>query len=355
MRWSAIRRELAREVLSGTTRALSMLLVAGCLLAVLLGAELAVTRGVLQDAERFRAAGGSTIVMNLPGGVDAARCERLAAVPGVRAAGALRADAQRPLTASALPGAPLPRFHTTPGLPALLGARGADGGGVVLSRDAARALGVAAGDTVASAEGPVRIAAEYDYPDDGRRPGLGYAVLVPAPAQGAFDECWLDAWPPLEDARSLLLFTANGRSEVPPEFSQLNSTLGLEFDGAAEFAGRASLAAAPLAFLAFALVGGASVRIRRLQLAAARHYGVRPAEQTAMLLLGAGVWIAPPACLGVSAGLLASALTPVEGRELLLVVACRVVLAACGGALAGVVLQAALIRERHLFRYFKDR
>lgn len=43
--------------------------------------------------------------------------------------------------------------------------------------------------------GAVRVAGTFASPDDGRVSGFGYTALVPASANGIFDQCWIEVWP----------------------------------------------------------------------------------------------------------------------------------------------------------------
>jgi hypothetical protein len=143
----------------------------------------------------------------------------------------------------------------------------------------------------------------------------------------------------------------------PPVLGQLNTTLGRQFDGAAQFAVRPFRLVGSLSALAAAVLGFAAIRSRRLELAAAQHLGVTHMTQIRQMLLETACWVGLACALVLPLLSLASnhlaALSTDQPAMLMLAV--RSTLSSAFGALAGAAAQAALIREHHLFRYFKHR
>ena len=260
---------------------------------------------------------------------------------------------------SSLPNAPLNAFEVSSGFSSLLEILQGDSRGLLLSKEASEALGVKAGKSLVLEQGHGTVHAVYDWPDDGRRGGFGYAALLPVPSEIAFDECWVNAWPHPKQLADLLLNTRlqtpEGSSEDKPTISQLNSTLGTTFDGQARYDSRPTRFAPLLSFVTAFLVGWASVRWRRLEIASAIHARVSKQALAAMLLIEIG------ACLLVVTLLAASVTTigtfgiededrmPIYGQALGILTATII------GAVLGVLLSLMGTRERHLFRYFKDR
>lgn len=104
------------------------------------------------------------------------------------------------------------------------------------------------------------------------------------------------------------------------------------------------------------VLGVASVRTRRLELASARHAGVRAdalALQTGIETTG---WVLAGTLLATPVVYLAAS-TGLEGvdTQSLWVLGLRTVAAGAGACIVGAVLTTLGTRERHLFRYFKQR
>ncbi|WP_147440374.1 hypothetical protein [Mycetocola tolaasinivorans] len=200
--------------------------------------------------------------------------------------------------------------------------------------------------------------AVFPFPDDGRKPGLGYTVLAPVSDRGTpFDECWIEVWPQAEPVAAHLRSTliSDGDAQTRPQLSQLNSRLGQSFPGERLFVERITEFAAPIAGLAGVVIGFAMVRMRRLELASARHSGVTPATQT-LILLGEALVPALVSVLVTAATVmlvtgLPGTLDPAALRGL----SARVCLTLVPALLLGVITGALTTREKHLFRYFKAR
>jgi len=346
--------EAWRDVTSGTTHAVRYGLALLALVVLLVGADLAAVRDLGDRARAFQAAGAATVTVTAPGAVDGAACDALAEVPGVRASGALRA-VDVAVVAIALPGAPLAAYDVTPGLADVLHARGERGAGVLLPDEAARTLGRVAGDELATTSGPAHVRATYAWPDDGRRRGFAHAVLVPTPATTAFDECWVDAWPLTDDTWSLAQLAVDRTTspDVSAELGRVNTTLGTTFDGATLFDARLTRHAGLVALVVGAVLGAISVRARRLELASAQHAGVRRRDQHVQLFLESLAWTVPPVL--VTAALVVPACHGRPDEATAYVLAARTGLAAALGALLAVQAATALVREDHLFTYFRNR
>ena len=355
MRLRAILREVWRNVTTGTTRSVLLTSVLGAVCLVLLGADLLAVRSIENAGAAFREAGGSTMTIVASGRVDGARCEALGRISGVRAAGAL-ALPQEKVTASSLPGAPLPAGYATDGFLSVVHADVDRGGGIVLSQDAASTLGRARGGVLETTDGSTRVAGTFPYPVDGRRSGLGYLAVLPGGDRAVFDECWVDAWPQDERLRTLLFTTlspAADESTDDPVVGQLNASLGATFDGHARFADRITRFSGVVAGVFALLLAFVAVRARRVELAAALHDGVRAPDLWSMALLEATSWVVPPLVVCLAMALL---VLGADGDLLLAaVLGARVAIPAGLGALLGTMVGLAATRERHLFLYSKDR
>jgi hypothetical protein len=351
----AILSEAGRNITSGTTRALLF----GILLAVITaGLAIADTRSIVdieQRAAGFVAAGASVRKMVAKKSTDAAACERLGAVPGIRSAGALReADA---VVLRTMPSSAVPGYAVSPGFLEVLGGTAGAPAGVWISAELARTLAVRPGQTMATTAGTLTVAGVFDYPDDGRDSRLAWAVLLPQPATGVFDECWADVWP-LSESRKTLLYAALKVDTVatdPVEIGQLNTRLGTVFDSLGLFGGRPTRFVVPGCVLAGLLLGWAAIRLRRLEIAGALHLGQSRRALLATLALETAAWSGFALLLSAAALLLAvRAMNATDALDIYLI-DFRGPAAAAAATLIGAVLATFRIREKHLFAYFKDR
>ncbi|MDI6099428.1 hypothetical protein QLQ12_12570 [Actinoplanes sp. NEAU-A12] len=355
MRLRSILSEAGRNLRTGTTRALSF----GVLLAAInAGLAIADTRSIVdieQRAAGFVAAGASVRKMVAKQSTDPAACERLGEVQGIRSAGALReTDA---IVLSTMRSSAIPAYAVSPGFLHILGGTADAPAGVWISTELAGTLAVQPGHSMATTVGSLTVAGVFDYPDDGRDSRLAYAVLLPEPAAGDFDECWADVWP-LSDSRKALLHAAlkvDTASTDPVETGQLNTRLGTVFDSLGQFDTRPTRFVVPGCALAGLLLGYAAIRLRRLEIAGALHLGQSRRALLATLALETAAWGVLAFLL--SAGALFAAVRWMNAADAvdIYLIDIRGPAAAAASALIGAVLATFRIRERHLFAYFKDR
>lgn len=353
MRW--VLGEARRNITSGTTHALRYALALAVVVATLAAAEATTIDAALNRAAEYRASGANVLMLQAPGLVDGAACDAIGDLPGVEAAGAIRAE-PTPIVAAALPNGSIAGYTVTEGALELFGVDGA-AAGLAVSDEVAASLGLSPGDPLITTSGTTAIRGTFVWPDDGRRFGFSYAALAPEQGGGAFDECWARAWPVPDNLPSVLRLTvdAGPDEDTPITVGQLNTTHGSSFDGGRLYDERTTRHAPWLALVGGLVIGFVSVRTRRLELAAARHVGVGVGAQHLMVLAESVAWVA------ASGVLVAAAVTALISRSsgvddaALLVAAVRV--GACGvvGGLLGAQSATALTRESHLFRYFKAR
>lgn len=357
MRWSAICREVRRDVATGAARTVLTAVALTALLIGLAAGEVAAVRQAVRAAAAYRDAGAAVLTLAAPGRVDGAACAALADLDQVVAAGAIRA-APVPLAPAALPRTTIPTTEVTSGLLAVLGIERTPAAGVVLSDQAVDALGTPIGSTLSLNTGSVEVTATYGWPADGRRPGYGYAALLPVAPRGAFDECWVSTWPVPTTIGSVLrttLLPGEGRDqESPAVVSQLNTTLGARFDGGTVFDGRLTRFAPWLSSGVALVIGFLSVRSRRAVIAGLLHDGVGAA---ALIGIGGGEvasWVVPSGLLASSCAVIAAAVGPPEGMTASIVLALRVILPSLVAAVLGAGLALAGIRERRLMIYVRE-
>lgn len=350
MRAGSIASEAWRNVISGTTRAAVWAGLFFVLVTVLAGADSLVVARLITAATQYRSSGASTLVVRSIGGIDGRTCEALSEMELVTGSGAVRQD-REPIALEALPGASIPHWEATAGLQSLLTAHAVNPGDVLLSAGAAAQAGVAAGSPLISTTGPIRVNDIYDYPEDGRQPELGYAVVTQAPADGVFDQCWIDVWP--QDAslaplsRVVLREGPSGVDQVT--ITQLNQTLGEVFTGPGDYRSRITRFAPLLAFLVALLLGAVSVLTRKTELATALHFGVTRSGLVAQLLLESLSWIIGGVLL--AAPFIVWVARAVPDLTTLLLPSATTLALACVAAILGVCAACLTVRERALFTY----
>lgn len=362
MRARAVVSEAARNLATGTTRAAGLALAFAAVVGALGFADVRAAVDVLRGAAQFRASGSAVQVVTVDEGIDGARCHALNQATGVVAAGALRrAD---PVRALVMPSAQLTVWEGTPGVVDLLADVGTDlragdagtvGPGLWFSRDLAATLGARPGHDVATSTGAAVAAGVFSWPDDGRARTLGYAALAPAAPTGTFDQCWVQVWPADADTTGLVHLALEPDKAGEATVGRLNTALGATYDTPALLADRPT-ALAPVAAASVGLaLGFLAVRTRRLEVASALHARVPKPHLAWQHALEAVAWTA--AGLAVAAAPLAYAATSQNpdpaGWAFLL--GARTLLAGAACVLLGALLGVATTRERHLFRYFKNR
>lgn len=355
MRIREIGTEAVRSVATRTSAPILLLVLLASVVSGLALADVSAVSRILADSRAFVASGASVTTVDAAGAIDGAMCEAVSTSDRVRASGALAP--MTPMTFSVLPSSEVPTMRVTTGLLEVLATDTAAGvTGVVVSQAVATALGLAPGDDVDTTDGPVAVLGVFQYPDDGRRSGFAWSVLVPVPAAGgaAFDECWADRSRSDADPSALLLSTVTRESPaVTASLGQLNNTLGTTSDPIAAMRARPTAGAAAVAGLVGLALGIGSKRARRREFASALHARVPRPALAAQILLEDLLVLVP----GV--GIVAAASFVVAGAELpadvatVLGVGAGIAASGAAGVIVGSQTALALTRERHLFRYVK--
>lgn len=358
MRLNDILGEAARNLGAGTTRAsLFTLLMTGLLLLLTVFDLLTVT-GMITRARTFSERGGSIMIITADNGIDGRVCDSLSAHDGVRAAGALREDDT--IAFRVLPQNPVTLYEASPGFALMLpSSTGSQHDGLLLPTGLAYDLGADLGDPLTTNEGDTRLGGTYDYPDDGRPPGMGYAAVAPVAADSQrFDECWIDAYPTTR-ATTDLLYTALSPDlpdEISPQLSQHNVTLGTAGEPAREYLSRDTRPVPLLAGIAGILVGFLAIWTRRLEFASALHTGAHKVDQLLTGILETAAWAAGALVATVPVILsIAAAQAPARDQPSVITAALLIPAAGFAGALIGAATATLLIREKRLFAYFKGR
>lgn len=362
MRARSVVSEAARNLATGTTRAAGLALVFAAVVGALAVADVRAAVDVLRGAAQYRASGSAVQVVTVAEGVDGARCHALSQATGVVAAGALRQG--DPVRALAMPSARLTVWEATPGVVDVLGQVGAEpwatdagpvGPGLWFSRDLAETLGARPGREVATSAGTAVTAGVFSWPDDGRARTLGYAALAPVAPTGVFDQCWIQVWPADADAAALLNLALDPAKAGDATVSRLNGAHGSAYDTEALLARRPTALAPVAAVVTGLALGYLAVRTRRLELASALHARVPTPHLAWQHALEVLAWVAAGAAVAAAAVAFAATGGNPDPAGWAFLLGARTLLAGGAAVLLGALIGVATTRERHLFRYFKNR
>lgn len=358
MRPTGVWREVARNIRSGTTRTLLLATASIVVGSVLVLVDIGDVRQLLDEAETYQRSGAATLTLVAPGRVDGESCAALERVDGVLEAGAIRQSTDT-LKAVALPDAPLSTFEVTPDFPGILTDSRSLAGGVVVSRDVANTLGVQVGEAFAERNGTANVTGVFDYPSDGRRPGFGWAALIRSNYELPFDECWAYAWPQQPELRALLTATltpaVQGADDDPPQVAQLNASLGWQFGGSDRLTYRMTGYSPLIASLFAVVLAAVAIRLRRLEIASNLHAGAMRRDVISMMLAESASWAVPAAVITTAITLIISAPVASGDRTALIIEGLKTPIGLITGTLVGTLIATALVHERHLFVYFKER
>lgn len=355
MRFRELVTEGWRNTICGASRAAVVGLALSLTGVALLVADAVSVQAAIAEAASYRQAGAAIKTVEAPDAIDAAACERISSLSGVRAGGAIR-RLDSPLAALALPGSTLPASEVTPSFARLLGISEA-GEGVLVSRSVANRLGVEAGDELLLTTGTARVLGVFDWPDDGRRAGLGYTVLIPTVTAKVFDECWAESWPESRHLPELLRSTTIPEHldpASPPDVGSVNESLGTRFEGGERFAARITRFSPFLGLITAGLIAMIATRARRLEIAAAQHFGVRRRDAAAIALVETVAALAPAAVVTLAAAGVVGQFTPSES-DAVMGIGLRVTAGLTAGSMIGTISATWSIRPGRLLSYFKNR
>ena len=145
-----------------------------------------------------------------------------------------------------------------------------------------------------------------------------------------------------------------GSGGPTPQLLQLNSTLGTTFDGTKRFADRITRFAPEAAAILALVLGFVAVRLRRLEFASALHARTRRSAQTLQILLETTGWTIAASMIGALI-VLVLIRTQYPGDAGSLIAVGIPTFASLPATLVGALVGSALVRERNLFAYFRER
>lgn len=356
MRFKEIWREAARNYVAGSSRGIIAFV---AFLAVVISLGGISVRGVVDvaaESDEFRQSGASTFRIDTTGSIDPKICDSLSDVDGVEAAGATRKGED--LRFAILPDLPIPYFAVSAGMLELLDSLPAEpNSGIIIDSELSDLSGGAGESTKTHVSGhtlPVNIAGSYEHPDDGRDATLSGAAMGLDLGHDSFDSCWVRFWPPTESPLELLSLSMsanNGTSEAV----QWNPSLGRFFDaqGAFESLPLAYLAAA--AALISAVMAHIVVRLRRLELASARHAGVALADLVWLALAEVTLWLVPACIIALTTFLFLGVWNNPDPFLVAWLAGVRVVGVSAAAWVLSSTATTASTSEKHLVRYFQQR
>lgn len=355
MRAHSIIGEAWRNIRTGTTRAVLFAALLTFFSVVLALADMVSIVDLEERAERFHESGAAIRILTADSLVEPRSCDALDTANTIQSAGALTAG--QPATVDALPSGSIPVFAVTPGMADVLQLEPSSPRGVWVSDELAETLRAHVGTVVQSAEGTLEISGIFTWPDDGRDSRLSHAILIPQVADEMYDECWATVWPTSTESESLLRFASavESSSDTPLTVSQVNRNHGAEFDGSEEYEKRTTRLALPLSAVVGFFVAFVSVRLRRLEYASALHAGQSRLTAMATVLLETLLWSAVSALLATAVVVVTAHVLSSGGAEAIATTCTRIVAAAAASTCAGSAVAVIMVREKHLFRYFKDR
>lgn len=353
---SSLFREAVRNTRSGTSRFGLSVAALACILLLSFGLDAASIWQVQSQANAFSRSGASIQTVRSENNISSAACEALN-VESLHA-GALRASDEK-VSAAVLPGSAIPTFFVSMSFARMVidNYQGPDAGGVLISRQLADSLGVEAGEVFQATSGQTDVLGVFDFPQDGRRSDLGYAILEPSSSGDKFDECWASSWPNDTDLTPLLSATQLRGSDdaaKSAEFSQVNSTFGRHFNGYDKFTTRLTRAMPVLVVLATIAITAFLGAMRKLEYASLLHVGFHRRHLWVMSVFEIVFVLAAAATIVTPLALAVAALS--DGLHMtLLGVFAGTLVAGSVGALIGGSWMILSIREDKLFRYFKER
>lgn len=359
MKPSALAREAWRDITTGTGGSAVFALLLALVCYGMLGIDLLTISGLNDEAARYQSSMASVRVIAAPEHIDPAACTSLTSIPDVRAAAAVRSSGTA-IRALALPGTTITAYDSAGPIERVLRADSRSRNpGIVIAQQVADTLSLEAGDSIALEQGSTAVSAVFPWDEhDGRRTGYAYSAFIPAPAAGAFDECWIDMWPINDQVISQALIAvipSGGQEPVQVDRYSLNASAEARFDGPQRYSNRATRYATAVAITVAALLGALSLWRRRLEIASDLHAGMTRTDMMLKLLMETAlpVFAAPFLASPLIVWIITS--NAPEDRGALWMLAGTTVLGVSCAVLLGAFSAGLLIRERRLFLYFKAR
>lgn len=355
MRLRAINREAWRDIATGASGILGLVLVLAVVAAVLACLDGVATGQIYQAIERYSAAGADIKIVRAPDRIDPVTCDQFRNRDDVSGAGAIRdIDSTRLLAA---PNVALTTYEVSLGFSTLLVLEG-DNTGIMVSEGLASQLGLRIGDEVVTADGSARLTGIFIWNEDGRDARLGYSILT-ATTLGAFDECWARIEPGHGQAYNTELLTTAVVSQSDSglaEYGQVNNALGQDIKPSSMVNDRVTRPAPLIAAIAGLMLGIFAVGRRRLVWASNLHAGASRVDIVAIIALEALVHACLAAIIAFTGTMVCLNLVfGSQDSNPLVRIGAVVIGSATVGFPVGAVLCGSLIRETSTYKWFKNR
>ncbi len=358
MKFSEVRTEAWRNVVTSTTKSGMLCALLVVLSGGLMALDALAVRSMIYQVRDFKAAGGSTLIINSADAIDGYACENLIHQPQVEAAGAIRRS-QKSLQPQALPQTNIPLFNVTSGFTQIIAPdhSATTSLGLLLSASAAKELQVEQGSNFGVQGQTVVARGIYSFPADGRASTLEYAALAETPTANIFDSCWVRFSQITEGSYQILRtsLAIQAPADAQVSIAQLNAKFGDQPAALLLYPKRASRYSAVFGLGIGIVLGFFAIRRRRLELASALHAGVPKKALLLQLMLETSFWVCAAVAICLPVAYYIATISPEEIDAALLGSELRTLAAAVVGVFLGTASAAAILRESQLFAYFKDR
>lgn len=346
-------REIGRNISSGMTRfgLLSFTFMALSLCTI--GLDVAQIISLESTVAAYLGSRSDIELISKEKAINAVSCQQIMSSESIVHAGAIREAT--PVILRGLPDNRIPTFEVSDGLLSVIDASQADHAGVWASRTLADKMQFVTGSIVETQTGSLRISGIYDWPEDGRDARLEYAILVPVPASGRFDECWASVWP-ATDVQELLRSTVTYEDGASgSHLGKVNYTNGDTLDANDLFISRLTHWTGLAGFLISAIIAFMSVRRRKLEIAGNMHAGL----SKSMMLIQNELEFCLPMLVGCTIAYGAMLI----GLRIFQTPDCADIALLSGmnmlwipvGCTTGIYIASLSIREKDLFMHFKAR
>lgn len=367
MKSSALRREIWRDISTGTAWSVIFTLIASVLLTGLAAADVLLVSRINAQAEHYRSSMASIMVMEAKGKINAHACLALSRQPGVHAVVAVRSP-EKQVSADALPSSSIRTYESTPGVERILRIpvterAGTDIApeqvGAYVSQSVAETLALSPGERFSLGGQQTMTMGIFPWDEaDGRRPGFAYSLFLPVPPRGSFDECWVETWPMNPALDSMIRGSVEAGENLPhlsPKLYPFNSSLGATFDGNGLFHDRLSAYAPWLVAVLGVLIGAASVWRRRLEISSDLHAGVARADILVKFMWESAIWVTATQILALPVMTWMVLRNPAADQGQMWMMVLLYLFLSAASCLIGAFLATLSVREKHLLSFFKNR
>ena len=355
MRIKSILSEATRNFFTGSNHSLIWFTLFTVLVVLLIGIDQRAVVNQLKEVDNYLNQSGNVHFIASQGNISQQNCVALQKIPGIETAVALRQNDD--LELPALPRSKLKSYETTGEFANLFQTnQSIVKPSIFLSADAAGVFKTNPGDKLNVGSEEIVVEAVFANPSDGRGRLFDFSlVTVTNQTTAGFDSCWIKIWPDNRKLIDYLNFAYLGDNTQRPQSQQFNPKFGQKVDVLEAYENRASKKISQFALIAAMVVGVASVLTRRLELASTMHAGVRKNALRLQILFEQLYWLLASA---VICAVLLWALSAFGNPQSpwgaykngLFVLVSSMIFASLGAQIA-----LSFIKEKHLFRYFKQR